>query len=427
MKKDRVLVVGTTTDYVDIIRKRYPGRALFLTHKELRLKAPEEAPGVPEEVLSDLRDTAAAGLSLEGHLSRHGIALSGIACYDDESLALSAFLAARMNLPFASEKAVWISRSKYHSKRAWIGNGLHCPRVQTVRDQEGLEAVMDRLGFPLVLKPLTGSGSELVFLCKKRDEARNAFRVTSGRLASHPDLLMYPDRHPGWNGLDPRQDVVAEEGFSGPEYSCDFLLEGDRARLVRLTGKILAPHLGTGTASIYYVPDREETGIARKDLERQLILAARSLGFDRGLFMADFISHRGRVCFLEVSPRVAGDCLPWLILASSGLDTLGLAMDAAQGLEARIPDPDTHLPLAAVRLFARHPGILKAVDTERLLKDPRVIESVVYRRPGHRILMPPYDYGSRILGHVVFKPSDRLELDKEGAELEGKIRVELQS
>ena len=427
MKKQRVLVVGTTTDYIDIIRKRYPDRALFLTQRDLRERAQEETPEETEEVLADLGDARAAAAVLDEHLSRHGLALSGIACYDDESLALSAWLGERLKLPFATEKAVWISRSKFHSKRVWIGTGVHCPRVQTSRDQESLESVMDRLGFPLVLKPLTGSGSELVFLCRKRDEARNAFRIISRRLARHPDLLMYPDRNPGLSNLDPRQDVVAEEGFTGPEYSCDFLLEGTRARLVRLAGKVVAPHLGTGTAYVYYIPDREETGISRRDLESQLALAACSLGFKNGLFMADFISHRGKACFLEVSPRAAGDCLPWLIRASSGLDTLGLALDVAEGRKVSIPDPDAHLPLAAVRLFARQPGTLRTVDTSRLLGDTKVIEATLYRRAGHRVSLPPYDYSSRILGHVIFRPSDRFNLAEEGAELEGQVQVELES
>lgn len=421
----RVLVVGTTTDYVDIIRNRYPGRALFLTGKDLRLQAQEETPGEAEEVLADLGDVKVAATALKEHLSRHGLTLSGITCYDDESLTLAAVLAAEMGLPFATEKAVWISRSKFHSKRAWIGAKVHCPRVHTARDDEGLGAVLDRLGFPLVLKPLTGSGSELVFWCRKRDDARKAFKIISQKLAHHHDLRMYPKEALPGRSHDPRKDVVAEEGFTGPEYSCDFLLEGGRARLIRLTGKVMAPHLGTGTTHIYYIPDREETGIGRRDLENQLSLAARSLGFENGLLMADFISHRGKACLLEISPRPAGDCLPWLILASSGVDTLGLALDVAQGNRISIPDLDTHEPLAAVRLFARQSGTVKKIDTGRMLKNSKVVEATLYRRPGHRVAMPPSDYSSRILGHVIFRPSDRFRLAEEGAELESLVEVEM--
>jgi len=422
-----VLVVGTTTDYVDLIRKKYPGRALFLTSIELRRKALEESPGPAEEVLADLTDAGIAAAALRDHLSRHSISLSGITCYDDESLVLTAALALQMRLPFAVEKAVHASRSKFHSKRAWIRAKVDCPRVQTARDEEGLEAVLDRLGFPLVLKPLTGSGSELVFWCRKRDDARRAFKLISQKLASHPDVRMYPDGTFPGRSLDPRRDIVAEEGFTGPEYSCDFLLEGSRARLVRLAGKIMAPQLGTGTTHVYYVPDREETGISHRDLENQLALAAESLDFHSGIFMADFITHRGKARFLEISPRPAGDCLPWLIQASSGVDTLGLALDVAQGRRISIPDLDSHLPLAAVRLFARQAGTVRKLGAARMMADPRVIETAFYRRPGHRVTLPPGDYSSRILGHAIFHPSDRFRLGEEGAELEDMVELEIES
>jgi biotin carboxylase len=423
----RVLVVGTTPDYVDLVRRRYPGRALFLTERSLRLKAREDTPDPSEEVLADFDDTKGVMSALDTHLARNNVTLSGIACYDDESLSLASALAKRGGLPFAEEKAIRISRSKFHSKRAWIGAEVPCPRVQIARDEEALEAVVDRLGLPIVLKPLTGSGSELVFWFRKREDARKAFRTIRRKLAHHPDKRMYPaDFMPGGN-FDPRQDVVAEESFAGPEYSCDFLLFGQRAQLVRLAGKIISPHLGTGTAFMYYIPDRVETGIARRDLESQLALAAASLGFETGIFMADFISHRGKACFLEVSPRPAGDCLPWLVQASGGVDTLGLALDMAEGKRADLPDLDTFQPLAAVRLFAREPGVLKNVDTSELPSDPRVVEVTLYRRPGHRIVLPPGDYGSRILGHIIFRPESRFTLHEEGVELESLVEIDMES
>ena len=422
----RVLVVGTTPDYVDIIRKGHPGRALFLTHRDLRTHAWETPPEEGEEVLSDLADPRAVIMDLKGHLGTHSQSIRGIACYDDESLGLASVLAHKLGLPFHSEKAIHISRNKFHCKRAWIGAGVFCPRVQTARDEDGLEAVMDRLGLPLVLKPLTGAGSELVFWCARREEARRAFKIISRFLAEHPDVRMYPPGPIPGTGFDPRQDIVAEEGFSGPEFSCDFLVEGGKVRLIRVAGKVLAPRLGTGTALIYYLPAHNDTGIDMTDLKKQLLDAAQALGFGEGLFMADFIAHRGRACFLEVSSRPAGDCLPWLIRAGSGLDILGLALDVAEGKKVRLPGPEAFKPLAAVRIFADTQGILKRIDIRQLEEDPRVREVTLYRRPGHRVTLPPRDYGSRILGHALFRPTDMSRLAEEGAELGGLARVEME-
>jgi biotin carboxylase len=427
MSIKRALVTGTTPDYVDIIRKRYPGRAVFLTDERLRQAAAEERPGPEEEITVDLRHTRVAAKAVDSHLARYGIELSGIACYDDESLILASDLANIWNLPFHSPESIRTSRSKFHSKRAWLRSEVSCPRTLTVRDRDGLEGAMDKLGLPLVLKPLTGSGSELVFWCQKREDARKAFRIITRILADHPDDRMYQNLSSPGQGLDPKQDVVVEEGFTGPEFSCDFILSGRRAQLVRLSGKVLAPEIGTGTALIYYVADIEETGIGQRELEIHLRNAARAMGFDRGIFMADFIVHRGRPYFLEVSARPAGDCLPWLVRSSSGIDTLGLALDLAEDRPTSLQPLESHYSLAAFRLFARREGLLRSLANGRLQADPRVLEVVLYRQPGHVVSLPPHDYFSRILGHIVFRPRDRNRLAEEGSGLEALAEVEIAS
>ncbi|UCG38362.1 MAG: ATP-grasp domain-containing protein [bacterium] len=427
MSAERVLVVGTTTDYVDMIRRRYPKRVLFITDEKFRLIALEPPPPADEEIVADLGDDRKVSSALREHLERHGTPITGVACYDDESLRLASVLAASLHLPFATEKAIWTSRSKFHSKRAWHQAEVACPRVQTARDEESLEGALDRLGLPVVLKPMTGSGSELVFWCRSRDEARKAFRLIHRKLVNHPDARMYPNRASSGQSLDPRQDVVVEEGFSGPEFSCDFLLEEGGARLIRISGKVMAPGMETGTTLVYYIPANGDVGLGPGDLEVQLASAAQALGFGSGIFMADFILEGGRAYFLEVSPRPSGDCLPWLIRASSGLDTMGLALDVAQNRKVKIPGPEAYRFMAALRLFAARAGTFKGLDTSALEGDPRVQEVVVYRKPGHQIVLPPTDYFSRILGHVIFRPEKHSTLAEEAAAIQAMAGVDIQS
>ncbi len=421
----KILVVGTTPDYVKIISERYPGRALFLTDPALRKNAVEESPPPGTEVTVRIIDPDEVWKALKDHLLEHGLELSGVTCYDDESLIVASVLAQRLSLPFHSPDAVRRSRSKFLSKRAWIGEGVPCPRVFTASEPEDLEGVMDRLGFPLVLKPLTGSGSELVFRCRGREEARRAFRTITQRLAVHPDERLYHKSPLRGHSTHPRLDIVAEEGLNGPEFSCEFILSHERVRLVRVGGKIIAPELGTGTALLYYIPANGDTGISQQDLEKQLSAAAKALGFASGLFMADFIIHRGKAWFLELSPRPSGDCLPWLIRASSGVDTLGLAMDVAEGRVPSLPAIESCRFLSALRIFARHPGTIQSLEAERLAGDPRILEIAWYRKPGDRITLPPKDYFSRILGHVIFEPTNLSDLMAEAVSIEDLLNVEI--
>ncbi|MCX5908762.1 MAG: biotin carboxylase, partial [Deltaproteobacteria bacterium] len=56
-EKEKVtLVVGTTPDYIEWIRKITPDRGLFLTDPILRRRAKEPSPEAKEEILCDLAD-----------------------------------------------------------------------------------------------------------------------------------------------------------------------------------------------------------------------------------------------------------------------------------------------------------------------------------------------------------------------------------
>ena len=56
MQNNRVLVVGTTADYVDIINRRFPQRAIFVTDVKERSRAIEVPPSSKDELLCDLSD-----------------------------------------------------------------------------------------------------------------------------------------------------------------------------------------------------------------------------------------------------------------------------------------------------------------------------------------------------------------------------------
>jgi len=54
-----------------------------------------------------------------------------------------------------------------------------------------------------------------------------------------------------------------------------------------------------------------------------------------------------------------------------------------------------------------------------------VAEVYLKRGPGHRITMPPEDYDSWILGHVIFHPDGHSEPQVQCRELLEKIVVEI--
>jgi biotin carboxylase len=424
MHSPRVVVVGTTSDYIELIRCRYPHRALFLTDPAERAKAREETPGPAEEILCDFTSGLDTLRVLKDHLRRYRLAVDGVACFDCEYLGSAAVLANHLGLPFPSPSAVAQSRNKFLSKQAWKRADVVCPEAAVVRNRPELSEFIDRVGKPFILKPLSGSGGELVFCCADHTDCLQAYDAMMNRLSEAGENRLYFQDPTAPGDLDPLRHVILEEFIPGQEYSCDFFLENGRLEVIRTARKIptAGTQVGTTTAA-YVLPAQLPAEIPSPVLLNQLHRAATALGLDRALCMVDFIVWQGKAYLLELTPRPGGDCLPWLIQQSCGLDMIGLALDMAQGRKLSMVPGQSWKTLVGLRLFAQHGGTVKEIDEGGLRLDPRVQEVFIKRRPGHRVVLPPNDYDSRLLGHVIFRPTANTSLEAECAEMASKLDV----
>jgi biotin carboxylase len=425
VSKRRVLVVGTTPDYVDIIVRRFPGRTVFLTDARVRAKATEPCPDQVTELQFDLKRPGEAIAALRAHVERHAIHVTGVACFDCESMALAAQIAQLLSLPYPSLESVAACRSKFASKRLWLAAGVPCPKAEAVDSLAAALAFQESLRAPVVLKPLTGSGSELTFVCRNPEECAAAFYTLKSGLADHPDARMYATDER--IGLDPKQVFVIEEYVQGQEYSCDFVLEDHRAEVIRTAKKAPAGRQSFGTTLAYLVPAELPPEIDFNGFRQQLSRAATSLGIERAICMMDFFVRSGSVVMIEIAPRPGGDCLPPLLLKCCGLDILGAALDFAEQRPVRIPTPPEWKRLVGLRLFAERGGRIARIDDRLIREDPRVLECELLHEPGHTVVLPPRDYSSRLLGYVIFAPRTTGNIEAECAEIDAKLGIEFEA
>lgn len=414
----RVLVVGTTDDYIDWIRKACPEQALFLTQPAIRESSGFDAPGPHEEVLTDLDQTDQALASVREHLTRFSLTLSGIACFDCERMTLAADLAQALGLSYPNRAAIENARDKYQSKAIWLAQGVRCPRMAGINRPEDVLDFMDSIRGPVVLKPVAGSGSELVFKCQTPRECTQAFGAIRDGLAGRKDHPLFKTQ---------RQDLMlAEEMIEGPEFSADFVVEKESVRIIRVARKIKYRSHPFGTIAGYQLLSDPEAALDLPHLTDHLFRGAKSLGIDSGICMADFIRNKKRENVLvEMTPRPGGDCLPFLIKEAAGIDMLALALDVARGIPWGGQACQPCQPLIGVRLFAHRSGTLKKVDTSALAGDHRVKTIRITKNPGHKIVMPPEDYDSWILGHVILAPDGRGYPETQSRLMTYRVRVEV--
>lgn len=387
-------MVGTTTDYIQWIRESRPGQAVFLTDPGTRRMAREPAPGPEEEILCNLGDVKATGRLLYRHLKRFDLELEGVACFDCEAMILAAGLAAVWGLPYPSLEAVRNCRDKYRSKQKWRDHHLVVPDFRCVHSADQAVAFWNATGSDCVLKPLDGTGSELIFCARTARETRNAFeQIQQGRQRR-------PWGRGGRSGAE--GPVLIEARIQGDEYSCDFIVSEGQVHLIRLTRKMPAVDGPFGTIGGYVLCQAPPPGIETSRMMATLLTCARVLGLERAFCMLDFMVCGNQIILIEIAPRPGGDCLPDLLRCARGVDVLSLYLDFSRQrppIKFPLSQGDVHIGL---RLHATRGGRLQRFDTGRLERHPWVRQIRALRPIGSRIVMPPMDYQSWLLGHVIF-------------------------
>ncbi|MCY2927357.1 MAG: ATP-grasp domain-containing protein [Planctomycetota bacterium] len=417
----RTLVVGTTGDYIDWIGRHYPARALFLTDPHARAKASEPAPDAAGELLADLTDEPAVWARLHKHPEQHLQTLAGVACFDDESMHLAALLAQKLLLPYPPPETILTCRNKHLCKEAWRQAGVPTARAILAESDAQAADFAALVNGSVVLKPATGSGSELAFQCHSPAQASAAYREIRAGLAGRAGNRMYFSQDgPG----DTEPAIIVEEFVTGQEFSCDFIVEAGRARVIRFAAKLLAPGAPLGTARGYIIP-ATPPGLDLEAFNSVLARAAHAVGIDRSICMLDFFVDAGQPALLELAPRPGGDCLAWLIRHSSGLDMLGLTVDFAQRRPVNIPPAADWKPMVGLRIRADRAGAVRSIDTAQLEADPRVRQIHLFRSPGHEVILPPDDYDSWIFGHVIFQPLEAPSIESQCDDLANKLRIEI--
>ncbi len=415
----KTLVVGTTPDYIAWLRRESPGTALFLTDRGVWHRARESHPPDREEILCDLSDTALVETALSRHLNRENMALDGIACFDCESMGLAAVLAFRYGLSYPSSSVVANCRDKHRSKTLWRRHGLVVPVCQQVRTEGEAAAFFRSLGAPCVLKPASGSGSELIFSCRTEQGCAERFREIRNGLNERRSMPMYR------NGCNETPVILAEELIEGPEFSCDFLVVQDRVELLRLTAKIIDVAAPFGTTLAYVLPAHFPPEINRRGFEQILLESAHALGITRSVCMLDFMVRGKDIFLIEMAPRPGGDCLPFLLKTVCNFDMLKLNLDFACNRPHLPVRPPESGPYLGLRFHARKSGRLNRIDTTRLAEDPRVMDIQLIRFPGDDILLPPENYDNWVLGHAVVRPYEAQTLADQCRELADLLLVEI--
>ena len=354
--------------------------------------------GVEITVASDRRNPAASDADegvLEVHLANPEVAASAIVEYagetvvdavvavDDQGVATAALASEQLGLPYNSPSAITATRNKADMRRRLAAARVQQPAFEVVQPDVDALMAADRLGLPVVVKPVSLSASQGVIRVDRADDLPATVERTRSIAQAQ--------------GRDRREPVLLERFVPGSEVAVEGLMRGGSLEVLAIFDKP-DPLDGPFFEETIYVTPSRLTPATQESIRAVTASGAKALGLSEGPIHAELRTSDGNAWLLEIAARSIGGLCARSLRFGLGVSLEQLILRHALSLPIR----DLGLTDAAagvMMLPIPRAGRLRAV---RGVGSARAVDGVagveITISPGQELV--PLPEGSRYLGFV---------------------------
>lgn len=368
-------------------------------------------------------------------LSKLGVRPDGVCSFVELAVSLSARLAKAFGCPGPDPSSVSDARDKFEARKCFRRAGLAHVRNAVIVKEKDLEFVSELVGFPAVLKPISGAASLGVQKVESKEELLTVYRrvsqelstlvVSSGALERKTESIVADfDREVGVSAksvIDSR--IMMEEYLDGPEVDVDLIMSEGVCQYCKAidNGPTSEPFFAETWAALPSLMDPQKVS----ELETLAVDAVKALGFMNGVFHVElkYTSQGPRI--IEVNARMGGGPTRMIHKLSFGIDLVVEQFKLAVGIASNpsvAPTPLTRVAYAFIN--ARTSGTVDDVSFMSTYADrEHVVWVHPYVKPFERFIGPD-DGHPTWLGDIVVAHADGHEALRIVKEMENDIANE---
>ena len=307
----------------------------------------------------------------------------------------------RLGLVGPSREAARTVSDKSLMKEAFVRGGVSTARFYKISTEEELEAAMQRLPFPVILKAVDLMGSRGIYRSNTPEEARVNFRKSMSETGKDYCLI--------------------EEFIEGELFGVEAMISGDEFLFI-LPNNTEA-FIGAVPTPVGHSVPLADIDSMREQVEREVRAAVRATGLDNCPVNCDCLKKDGKVYVVEITGRSGATGLSEMTGERFGVSYYEEIVRLAMG-EDLTEDfrNERDRAVLARTLMAKRSGIVrKIVDTNE--KNDNLLELSFNIEPGDAVR--PYTNGRDRLGQVIIAGASAADTSASLADVLGGIRVNL--
>jgi len=330
--------------------------------------------------------------------------IHGLLAVGDRPTVAAAYAARLLGLAGNPPDAVKAARDKRLTRERLRDAGLLVPSVTVLSRFADPSEVVERLSYPVVLKPAVLSGSRGVIRANDPEAFVSAFSRLQRLLATEDVRAL----------KDPAADIVIVESFiPGHEYALEGLLEKGRLRTLAIFEKPDPLDGPFFEETIYITPPRASADVQGK-INAAIAAATRALGLHHGPIHAECRVNDEGVFVLEVAARpIGGLCAQALTFAgtngeSAGLEELLLRHALGESAESwRLAAGATGVMMIPIH----EGGVYRRVEgAEQALQVPHIWDLRITAKPDQ--ILVPLPEGASYLGFIFARADTPVAVDR---------------
>ncbi|AJD43856.1 argininosuccinate lyase 2 (plasmid) [Rhizobium gallicum bv. gallicum R602sp] len=293
--------------------------------------------------------------------------LAGVYSSSDYFVESASRVAKAIGLPAASPDAIATCRNKWKQITELQRQSISAPETRLVTSLRDVENILAQAIFPVVVKPVSGSGSSGVRLCDSAADAVKAFESAKDALLDQVDL-----RSP---------EILIQQYVEGKEYSAEMIAYDGTLHCLG----IIAKHKGPPPCFVEVGHDFPAP--LPQSLLHELASfaggAVSALGLDFGPAHVEFVITDSGPVVIEVNPRLAGGMIPVMLSHALGTSIPDMVIELYGGDAFTLPQASKRA--GAIRFRVAHKsGMLKRLGFSRT-PEPTVPEASLLKSEGDEL------------------------------------------